>query len=397
MPTKFIHTADLQLGKPFASVRDDASRHRLRESRFTVIGSIKDLVQEHRASFVVIAGDLFDSSSADKSTVARGLEALGGLGVDVYIIPGNHDHGGEGSLWQQDFFQQELVRYRERIHVLRERKPVIRGDAVILPAPLLSIRDSDDPTNWIRDAFNADERVPDDRPRIVLAHGSVQDFSASDLEDAGESRPANYIMLERLPESEIDYVALGDWHGMKMIPRFSKAWYSGTPETDRQPKSETNKPGHVLVVEASRGMPPIVKPITTTGIRWSACTVALESGKVARLDEHLESVLGATQSNYVLELRLQGFIGLQDRTELSRRIESLRARLVDLQLSDLTVVKPSPAELESLSGRSSDPLIQSVATRLLRLLETGGPDGAKAELALQLLYTQIHKGHGTSS
>jgi DNA repair exonuclease SbcCD nuclease subunit len=394
MPTKFIHTADLQLGKPFASVRNEQSRHRLRESRFAVTGAIRALVQERGASFVVIAGDLFDSSSADKPTVARGLEALGGLGVDVYIIPGNHDHGGQGSLWQQEFFQQELARYRERIHILRERKPVVRGDAVILPAPLLSIRESDDPTTWIRDAFSADTSVPADRPRIVLAHGSVQDFSATGEDDDEESRAANHIMLERLPAREIDYIALGDWHGMKVIPRYSKAWYSGTPEIDRHPKGEANRPGHVLVVEASRGLEPKVDPVVTTGIRWITHTTELAAGQVARLDAHLEALLGTTLSDSVLQLTLTGILGLQDRVELSRRIESIRARLVDLQLSDLTVAQPSPEERASLTGRSSDPLIQSVAARLLQQLESGGAEGRKADLALQLLYTEIHEGHG---
>lgn len=40
MKTTFIHTADWQLWKPFAPVRDDAKRNRLRDERIQVIERI---------------------------------------------------------------------------------------------------------------------------------------------------------------------------------------------------------------------------------------------------------------------------------------------------------------------------------------------------------------------
>jgi DNA repair exonuclease SbcCD nuclease subunit len=51
-------------------------------------------------------------------------------------------------------------------------------------------------------------------------------------------RGLNRITLERLPSSEIDYIALGDWHGIKQVNQ--KVWYSGTPEIDRFPKRGVN-------------------------------------------------------------------------------------------------------------------------------------------------------------
>ncbi len=54
-----------------------------------------------------MAGDLFDSASVDKATVAATCSAIGQIDLPVLVIPGNHDHGGPGSVWEQAFFVRE--------------------------------------------------------------------------------------------------------------------------------------------------------------------------------------------------------------------------------------------------------------------------------------------------
>src|ERR1035441_7569595 len=135
----------------------------------------------------------------------------------VYPIPGNHDYAGPGSLWEQEFFRHEWQQLAPNLHLLLKTEPVVLEQAVIFPCPLLRRHEAIDPTTWLRSP-NLDLPRFGDKPRMVLAHGSVQGFAAleSDEEDAGEGLP-NQIDLDRLPGETFDYIALGDWHGAKKV------------------------------------------------------------------------------------------------------------------------------------------------------------------------------------
>ena len=79
MQTCFLHSADWQLGKPFASLDDDAKRHRLQQERVHVIQRMAKIVEETDPSFVVVAGDVFDSPHVTKSIVSTACAAIGSL------------------------------------------------------------------------------------------------------------------------------------------------------------------------------------------------------------------------------------------------------------------------------------------------------------------------------
>ena len=74
---KFIHTADWQIGKPFAGIGDAHKRSLVQQERIEAIKRIGGVAQEHDAAFVLVAGDLFDSPSADKATVSAACSAIG--------------------------------------------------------------------------------------------------------------------------------------------------------------------------------------------------------------------------------------------------------------------------------------------------------------------------------
>ena len=101
---RFLHTADWQLGKPYARVSDPDKRARLRQQRLAAIGRLGAVAQQQGAAFVVVAGDLFDSHQPIKQDISAACSAIGALALPVLVIPGNHDHGGAGSLWQESYF-----------------------------------------------------------------------------------------------------------------------------------------------------------------------------------------------------------------------------------------------------------------------------------------------------
>lgn len=385
MSVTFLHTADWQLGKPFAAVEDGQKRALLQQGRLNVLDRLASVAKECGAEFVLVAGDVFDSPRATKATVAAACSAIGVMGCPVYVIPGNHDHGGPGSLWEQPFFLQEQTQRAPNLQVLLKPEPVELDSVVLLPCPLLHRQDFNDPTAWIR-ARREELEAFGDKPRLVIAHGSTQGFGGqADDEDTGCPAGSNLIDLSRLPNEAIDYVALGDWHGMKQVG--AKAWYAGTPELDRFRRGDSNAPGHVLKVTVSRGREPQVTPVPTARLGWHELSFDfLDDSGVGQLEEKVEALIGGRANHDLLLLELRGALGIAATTRLEQLLESWQARLLRLKLYNETVLAPAEEELVELSQQMENPLISSVAGKLVARAREAGDDAAVARVALRELH-----------
>ena len=376
----FIHTADWQLGKPFAGIADPAKRARVQQERIDALRRIRDVVRARQAQFVVVAGDLFDSPTPTKTTVAQSLGVIAEFGVPVYAIPGNHDHGGLDGLWDQPFFKHEHATRAPNFHLLLERKPVAIEGALIMPCPLLRRHESDDPTAWIR---GIDFTSLGTTPRIVLAHGSTTAFAGqTDGEDV--AGPVNTIAIDRLPLAEIDYVALGDWHGFTAAG--PKAWYSGSHETDRFPKKD-QLPGRIACVTVFRGSDPVVEPIVTGRLQWLARVLDMTADGPRQCETTLaEATENAGFDACLVDLSLRGSLSLGARRELDQVLESWSHRLLRLDVADAVMLAPSPDEIHALASRPGDPIISRVAGELARRLDAEGTDVADVRQAINILH-----------
>jgi DNA repair exonuclease SbcCD nuclease subunit len=387
MNTCFLHSADWQLGKPFASIRDEPKRSRLQQERLNFIKRLEKLIVTSNPAFLLIAGDCFDSSQATKATVSSACAAIGSLKIPVLVIPGNHDHGGPGSIWEQEFFRREQLQLAPNLRVLLTCEPVILDTAVIFPAPLLRRHESADPTAWIRDAMETGE-FPRHLPRIVLAHGTIQGFGTHPYDDEGESTVTNWIDLSRLPIEAIDYVALGDWHGTKQVG--PKAWYSGTPEVDRFPKGDGNDPGNVLRVTLTRGGGPQVEKVPSNRFQWKDLSFRFSDD--ASLDlfaSQLDELIGPRGDEHLLSLTLEGSLGIEASGRLEKILESWDSRLLRLRLDQRVTIAPSESEIIALTRRTADPLISSVATQLVAEIHGPEEDSTIARLALRELHAAL--------
>ena len=109
----------------------------------------------------------------------------------MLVIPGNHDHGGPGSVWEQEFFRSEQASLAPNLQVLLAPEPLELEEAVVLPCPLMHRRVAGDPTDWLKH-FDLSS-LPANKSRVVVAHGSVLDFGG-DWASGGEGS-ANIIDL----------------------------------------------------------------------------------------------------------------------------------------------------------------------------------------------------------
>lgn len=381
---KFIHTADWQIGKRFAGISDPHKRSLVQQARIEVIKRIGLVAKDIGADFVLVAGDLFDSPSADKATVSAACSAIGQMELPIIVIPGNHDHGGPGSLWEQEFFKREQAALAPNLKVLREAVPFELESAVLLPCPLLRRAVSTDPTEWLRGSDVYAELSPD-KPRIVLAHGSTQAFSGQWDDDEEDNFSINLIDLARLPDTEIDYIALGDWHGTKQVSE--KAWFAGTPELDRFPKGSDHDQGNILVVDVQRaGIPQIAKSAMAS-LQWNELVFDFaDDTALNELEDRLAALLGQRANEDLLRLTLTGSVGIEASNRLEQVLESLNARLLRLKLVNQTLIAPTEKEMQDLTQRGADPLIANVARQLVKQSDDDNEDAQVARVALRELH-----------
>jgi exonuclease SbcD len=91
MPVRFIHTADLHLGKTYRGSPGEAERA---EDFFGCLAGIVADAIEERVDFVLVAGDLFHTGQILPKTFARTIEVLQPLkdaGIPCVAVEGNHD------------------------------------------------------------------------------------------------------------------------------------------------------------------------------------------------------------------------------------------------------------------------------------------------------------------
>lgn len=365
MSFRFLHTADWQAGKPFGNVPGDAGAA-MRRQRIDTIATIARLATEQRVDAVLVAGDAFDSNEVEDRTINQALAALAPFEGIWVFLPGNHDAALPHSVWSR------MRRLHSGDNILIADKPepihLQHGRAVILPAPLRRRRESSDLTAWFDGALTQPGAI-----RVGLAHGSV----ANRL--PGGSEAANTIAEDRAQSADLDYLALGDWHGTVQID--DKTWYSGTPETDRH---RDNQSGNVLFVEIDgHGSVPEVTKMPTGAYAWRRLEVALIDGRADAVTQALES-LQVDHQRAVVELTVTGVVSLAERHAMERELSAWQARLHHLVVDDAGLhEEPTDDDLDALGAG-----FVGLAVERLRAIscDPAHPDRAASRVALRMLF-----------
>jgi DNA repair exonuclease SbcCD nuclease subunit len=103
MTIRFIHTADIHLGKTYRNSLGEAERY---EDFFRCLSDIVAAAVRQKVDFVLIGGDLFHTGQILPRTFAKTIEALQPLkeaGIPGIAIEGNHDwiHRRQNISWME--------------------------------------------------------------------------------------------------------------------------------------------------------------------------------------------------------------------------------------------------------------------------------------------------------
>lgn len=364
---RFIHTADLQLGASFG--RFDAElAGQLKAARIEAVDHIAQLASEQGARHVLVAGDVWDKEQPAPQTLRQPIDIMAdATNVVWWLLPGNHDPFRSNMLWAR---VADIA--PANVRLLTEPKPVeIEPGVFILPAPWSSKAPGRDLTS----AFD-ETPTPDGALRIGLAHGGVVDFS-------GDAPNTAAIDPERAAKANLDYLALGDWHGVKEIN--ARTWYAGTPEPDRFPK---NEPGYALVVDiSSAGAPPIVTPERISTFDWRRVSIDLRPGM--DLDDALNPLFGdrVSSRHTLISLTLSGSVSAPERLQLDEKLRSAKEKAAFLEsVSDSLDTLISVDDLDSLDLGGS---VRLSAEKLLEMKNASDlpSERADAARALEMLFT----------
>jgi DNA repair exonuclease SbcCD nuclease subunit len=360
---RFLHTADWQIGTQFGQFTADEAAH-LTEARFETVRRIAALAAERNVDAVLVAGDVFDQQTVSDTVIRKLFGALAGFAGPWFLLPGNHDAALAESVWTRAL---RLNCVPANVTLLLEAGVTTFGDGriALLHAPLTQRNTYDDTTEF----FDGIETAAD-AFRIGIAHGSVSGILQEGIDSANPLAPT------RADSARLDYLALGDWHGVYEVnPRI---WYAGTPEQDR---FRANEPGFLLDVRIDApGETPVVERVRVGKYRWKDWTPVIAVSSDVEL---LRQQLQALEATDVLRIRVTGSAALADAEALHVAIEETRARVRALRASTSELkVLPTEEDLAALGARSG--YLANVVTRL-RELQADESTGAAASEALLLL------------
>jgi DNA repair exonuclease SbcCD nuclease subunit len=367
---RFLHTADWQLGMTRRFLTPEA-QSRFTDARIQAIRTIGRTAQERGASFVVVAGDVFESNLVERQLVLRALEALREAATSFYLLPGNHDPLDAGSVYRSSVF----ANHRPENVVVLEGEPLeVEPEVWLVPAPWRSKKLTTDPL-----ALACEGAASLPGIKIVVGHGGSEDFTP-EKERADLIRTA--AAEAALASGAVQYIALGDRHSRTAVGSSGRIWYSGAPEPTEYRETE---PGLVLDVTLDAGELDIV-PVNVATWRFTESTqVAIESAAdISRLRTWLDGL--PAKERTVLNLGFTGTVSLAVAAELEETIDHYRPMFGAIERragdSDLVVI-PSESDFSSL-GLSG--FAARAAQDLGALALEQGPRAREARDALGLLH-----------
>lgn len=368
---RILHTSDWHVGRRIGG-RDRSDEHR------EVLGEIVDIADQSSADLILVAGDVFDTSSPSPSAEAIVWRALLDLAdvAPVLVVGGNHDNERRldavapllsmGRITMvgaasppEDGGVVHLKDLGTKVGMLPfvSQRGIVKAEQIMSADPDQHAGEYVDRLRSVVTALTADMTA--DTVNVLMSHLTVYGGLAG-----GGERTAHvfgYAVPASVFPTNLSYVALGHLHRQQKMPHSSSVWYSGSPlQLDF---GEVADQKGVLAIEAAPGLPAAVTSIPLTSGRKLATLRGTLEEVVARADD----VEGA----YVkVELNESARIGLADevRSAIPGTVEVILQREEKRQkpVQQRRALDPIAAFTGYLADRGeADPKLESLFAELL--------------------------------
>lgn len=212
---RFIHCADIHLGSPFTGLQQKNSTIAFQaiEATKKAFLTLSNTAIEYHVDFVLISGDIFDSSHQhiqEKIFLKEQFQRLAQAGIYTYLIHGNHDYGRFTEDWNNDWVKV----FKEEVST--EILKTSSGESVAISGFSYD-------TRWITESMAMHFPLRNSLVDYHLGMYHGQTRTASDSSTA--YAPFKVSDLEKL---HYDYWALGHIHRAMDLDSYGKIAYSGT-------------------------------------------------------------------------------------------------------------------------------------------------------------------------
>jgi exonuclease SbcD len=280
----FIHASDLHLDQQIAGIgrlveyEDDIARDLARAAR-GALESLVDLAIDRSASFVVLAGDIFDDGSAFPAVQLHfhdQLRRLDDEGIPVFICHGNHDP------LDKDFTR--TGRLPDNVKVFGTENPEtfcvpLRNGPGSAAVSGLSFSQRHEEENL---ALRFHDLEPVDVPHVAVLH--------ADLGGSKDHLPYAPCKMSDLADAPVDYWALGHIHlrAVEDLGPGRYAAYCGNLQGRKFKASECHPKGALVVPIGEHG---IGEPefVACDRVRFVMSVVTVDA------DQEIEDVIRAAR------------------------------------------------------------------------------------------------------
>ena len=359
----FLHAADLHLGAPLQSLGsrlgEEVRAEALALAR-RAFDTLVDVAIDEQVAFVVLAGDVYDTSDRDPAARRRvllGLRRLTDAGIRVYIAHGNHDPLTSADL------SGELP---EGVMVFPT--DAVATDQVELPNGVT-----------VTVAGISYERV-DEQRRLVEAFGEVSGSSVVGVlhtNVGGVGAHDNYApsSVAELEASPVHYWALGHIHDRTVRATPHGWWaYPGNLQGRSTKSTECGAKGVLLVDVESDGRFAEPRFVACDALRFERVEVDLSPvTDLAHVADHVLEALAAPVARaegrpLLVRLELTGptEVAAQFDSDAAALEDQIRAEIDDLpdSVRVLKIVRTYRPAIDLVAERARQTLLGKVLLRL---------------------------------
>lgn len=228
---RVAHCADLHLGAPYSYLPAAQAAERQAEALLT-FGRIIDFCRNNAADLLIIAGDLFDTPSVDKSLAVDVFSKIASIPDTLVVISaGNHDPLTADCPYLTETLPQNLVVFSENMGSVEVSDKNLRVIGI----------------SFATSSFTKNLVLPTadgEKINILAIHGDL---------NASADSVYNPVSAREIGATGMDYVALGHIHKPSGVLREGMTYYAypGCPEASGF--DETGERG-ILFGEIGKGV-----------------------------------------------------------------------------------------------------------------------------------------------
>lgn len=220
---KIIHCADIHLGSSLNSNFNSEKANERKSELFSTFVSMIEYAVDNDVEAVIIAGDLFDNNTPNKTLKKNVYQAIEKYpDIHFYYLKGNHDKSIDETEIPENM---HLFTDKWTTYTLGESKKI----------KLTGVELNKNSSNYIYNTLNLNESDFN----IVTLHGQESEHD--------NKNDAEIINLKELRNKHIDYLALGHIHSYKVMPLDSRGTYCYSGCLEGRGFDEAGDHGFVLL------------------------------------------------------------------------------------------------------------------------------------------------------